>query len=244
MSRREQTRHKHLHLVPAAGHGTSGSWVENARTEAAPIPELVPDDQRRVRVESVEVVPDERLAIDTGTFMLVPHVISATISYGRVRSVTVSDGRREHTWEGLDMIAVADDRPAMPDWVGEVLASKNVDVDGEVNLLHAETGNVLDEELLADRYPVQPVDAPRGEAYGFYEYRSYRKTRVGSLRLRHGMVTGYWTNPDTGKDEPVLFETLPDARGEFTAAERDAFMLRTRKQIARLQVRNRVHAEA
>lgn len=244
MSRREQTRHKHLHLVPAAGHGTSGSWVENARTEAAPIPELVPDDQRRVRVESVEVVPDERLAIDTGASMLVPHVISATVSYGRVRSVTVSDGRREHTWEGLDMIAVADGKPAMPDWVGEVLASKNVDVDGEVNLLHAETGNVLDEELLADRYPVQPVDVPRGEAYGFYEYRAYRKTRVGSLRLRHGMVTGYWTNPDTGKDEPVLFETLPDARGEFTAAERDAFMLRTRKQIARLQVRNRVHAEA
>src|SRR5690606_13225286 len=119
-----------------------------------------------------------------GNMLLVPRVIEAKISYGRLHSVSVSDGRREHTWTGLDMIAAGDGEPEMPDWVQQVLWRKGVDVETELDRLHAETGNALDESLLEQRYPAEEVQVARGEAYTFHEYRSYHKTPAGSLRLR------------------------------------------------------------
>ncbi|MFS0887064.1 hypothetical protein [Aeromicrobium sp. 179-A 4D2 NHS] len=242
MNGREQTRHKHLRSVPAPGQGTAGSWAAVTRPEPAAMPQVIEEQDRRVHTETVEVVPDERFAVTVDNLPLVPRVIEAKISYGRLHSVSVSDGRRTHAWTGLDMIAAGEGKPEMPEWVTPVLWRKGVDVETELDRLHAETGNALDELLLADRYPVQPADAKRGEAYDFFEYRSYHKTRAGSLKVRHGMVTGYWANPQTGEEEPVLFETLPGARSEFTQDERDEFMLRTRKQIALMQVRSQTRA--
>lgn len=245
MADRERTRHKHLHSVPTSGLGSSGSFAATRRDESTLtlVPETVEEADRRSYVESVEVVGDDRFVIMVDRVALVPRLVEAHVSYGRVQSITIGDGRRSHTWTGLDLIATDESTPDLPSWVSPVLLARGVDVDTERDLLHAQIGNALDESLLADRYPVQKAsEVRRGEGYDFFEYRAYHKSRAGSLKVRHGMVTGYWLNPETGREEPVLFETLPGARGEFTDAERDEFMLRTRKQIALRQARSRTLA--
>lgn len=229
---KSRLRNRHLGVVPAPGQGNSTSFAAHVRdeTDAIELPTVADESEDYFRV--IDLVPDERFAVQTPTRAIVPKMVEAQVRGGIVRAVRVDDGLYATEWEGMEMLSNLGHNAEMPNWIAPLLDKQGIPMSESLATIAANSGVDTDAAALAERFPVKIDYTKNGTVYEFSDATDPYAT-PGSMRVRHGMVTIYAVSPVTRETETVYFGTLANAaQSDFTEGERLEYLAEARKRLA------------